>query len=37
MHDTFALTETVGAQRGVQIDLSPVGAHLLLRTPMHER
>ncbi len=36
MHDTFALTETVGAQRGVQIDFSPVGAHLLLRTPMHE-
>jgi AraC-like DNA-binding protein len=36
LHDTFALTETVGAQRGVQIDLSPVGAHLLLRLPMHE-
>jgi AraC-like DNA-binding protein len=36
MHDTFAVTETCGAQRGVQIDLSPVGAHLLLRTPMHE-
>jgi AraC-like DNA-binding protein len=36
MHDTFAVTETVGAQRGVQIDFSPVGAHLLWRTPMHE-
>ena len=36
MHDTFAVTETSGAQRGVQIDLSPVGAHLLLREPMHE-
>jgi AraC-like DNA-binding protein len=36
MHDTFALVETVGAQRGVQIDLSPVGAHVLLRVPMHE-
>lgn len=36
MHDTFAVTETDGAQRGVQIDLSPVGAHLLLREPMHE-
>jgi AraC-like DNA-binding protein len=35
MHDTFAVTETVGAQRGVQIDLTPVGAHLLLREPMH--
>src|SRR3954454_10649289 len=36
MHDTFAVTETSGAQRGVQIDFSPVGAHLLWRTPMHE-
>jgi AraC-like DNA-binding protein len=36
MHDTFAVSETAGAQRGVQIDLSPVGAHLLLRLPMHE-
>ena len=36
MHDTFAVVETVGAQRGVQIDLSPTGAHLLLRVPMHE-
>jgi AraC-like DNA-binding protein len=36
LHDTFALTETSGAQRGVQIDLSPVGAHLLLKLPMHE-
>jgi AraC-like DNA-binding protein len=35
MSDTFAVTETVGAQRGVQIDFSPVGAHLLWRTPMH--
>jgi AraC-like DNA-binding protein len=35
MHDTFAVTETVGAQRGVQIDFSPVGAHLLWRVPMH--
>jgi AraC-like DNA-binding protein len=36
MHHTFAVTETDGSQRGVQIDLTPVGAHLLLRTPMHE-
>jgi AraC-like DNA-binding protein len=36
LHDTFAVTETCGAQRGVQIDFSPVGAHLLLRQPMHE-
>ena len=36
LDDTYALTETTGAQRGVQIDLTPVGAHLLLRLPMHE-
>jgi AraC-like DNA-binding protein len=36
LHDTYALTETRGAQRGVQIDLSPVGAHLLFRLPMYE-
>jgi AraC-like DNA-binding protein len=35
LHDTYAITETSGAQRGVQIDLTPVGAHLLLRLPMH--
>src|SRR4051794_6257749 len=36
LHDTYAVSETRGAQRGVQIDFSPVGAHLLLRVPMHE-
>ncbi|MBE2319866.1 AraC family transcriptional regulator [Solirubrobacter sp. CPCC 204708] len=36
LHDRYAITETSGAQRGVQIDLTPVGAHLLLRLPMHE-
>lgn len=36
LHDTYALTETRGAQHGVQVDLSPVGAHLLLGVPMHE-
>jgi AraC-like DNA-binding protein len=35
LHDTYAITETGGAQRGVQLDLTPVGAHLLLRLPMH--
>jgi AraC-like DNA-binding protein len=35
MYDTFAVSETVGAQRGVQIDFAPVGAHLLWRLPMH--
>lgn len=36
LHDSYAITETAGAQRGVQIDFSPVGAHLLFRVPMHE-
>lgn len=36
LHDTYAITETDGAQRGVQVDLTPLGAHLLLRVPMHE-
>lgn len=29
-HDTFAVTEFVGAQCGLQVDLTPLGAHRLL-------
>jgi AraC-like DNA-binding protein len=36
LHDTYAVTETRGSQRGVQVDLTPVGAHLMLGLPMHE-
>ena len=36
LSDTYAVSETRGAQRGVQIDFSPLGAHLLLRVPLHE-
>jgi AraC-like DNA-binding protein len=36
LHDSYALTETTGSQAGVQIDLTPVGAHLLFGLPMHE-
>jgi AraC-like DNA-binding protein len=36
LHDTYALTETRGSQAGMQIDLTPVGAHLLLGIPMDE-
>lgn len=36
LHHTFALTETDGSQRGVQVNLTAVGAHRLLGTPMHE-
>lgn len=34
--DTYAITETRGSQRGVQVELTAVGAHLLLGLPMHE-
>lgn len=34
--DTYALTETRGSQRGAQVDLSAVGAHLLLGLPMSD-
>jgi len=36
IHDTYALSETDGAQTGVQINFSPIGAHLLLQVAMHE-
>jgi AraC-like DNA-binding protein len=36
LHDTYAVTETSGSQGGVQVDLTPVGAHLLLGVPMDE-
>jgi AraC-like DNA-binding protein len=36
LHDTYALTETSGSQAGMQIDLTPVGAHLLFGLPMDE-
>jgi AraC-like DNA-binding protein len=36
LHDTFAVTETGGSQAGVQVDLTPIGAYLLLGFPMHE-
>jgi len=36
LSDTYTISETTGAQAGVQINFSPVGMHLLLRVPMHE-
>jgi AraC-like DNA-binding protein len=36
VHDTYALTETGGSQAGVQVDLTPIGAYLLLGLPMYE-
>lgn len=36
LHDSFAVTATTGSQEGVQVDLTPVGAHLLFGVPMQE-
>jgi len=36
LHDTYVLSESGGEQSGVQINFSPLGAHLLVRVPMHE-
>lgn len=34
--DTYAVTETRGSQRGVEVELTALGTHLLLRVAMHE-
>lgn len=34
--DTYAITEYEGVSHGLQVDLSPLGAHMLLGVPMHE-
>lgn len=34
--DTYAITEESGSLRGIQIDLSPLGAHMLFGIAMHE-
>ena len=36
MHDVPANTETSGATRGVQVNLTPIGARMLLGISMHE-
>ena len=36
LDDGPALTEYAGSQHGVQVDLTPLGAHMLLGVPMHE-
>ena len=36
MHDTTVLTETVGAQSGLHVNLTPLGARRLIGRPMHE-
>ena len=34
--DTFAITEHEGLLRGIEVNLSPLGAHMLLGVAMHE-
>jgi AraC-like DNA-binding protein len=36
LSDCYAVVDSFGYQRGVQIDLSPLGAFMLVGTPMHE-
>jgi AraC-like DNA-binding protein len=36
MHDQFALTESQGLASGMQIDFTPIGAHLIFGRPMSE-
>ncbi|SHL24529.1 transcriptional regulator, AraC family [Pseudonocardia thermophila] len=36
LHDAVVLTEFVGLQRGVQVDLTPLGGYTLLGRPMDE-
>jgi hypothetical protein len=34
LHDSYAVAESTGWQYGVQIDLTPIGAYMLLGVPM---
>lgn len=36
LHDSYALTDSGGYQRGVEVAFTPIGAHLILGIPMHE-
>ena len=36
LHESHCLVTTPGHQRGIQVNLTPLGAHLLLGLPMHE-
>jgi AraC-like DNA-binding protein len=36
LHDRYALVEHDGSQEGVQVRLTPLGAHALFGVPMHE-
>jgi AraC-like DNA-binding protein len=36
LHPSYAVTEERGSLRGIQVDLSPLGAHMLFGAAMHE-
>ena len=36
LHETHCFVESPGTQAGIQLNLTPLGAHLLLGLPMHE-
>jgi AraC-like DNA-binding protein len=36
LHDSHALVRSPGHQRGIEVNLTPLGAHRLLGVPMHE-
>ncbi|NUS09370.1 MAG: AraC family transcriptional regulator, partial [Nonomuraea sp.] len=36
LHDSYVLVGNTGGSRGIQVDLSPVGARMLLGVPMRE-
>ncbi len=36
MHDCFAVTESTGSMRGLQVNFTPLGARLFLGLPLHE-
>lgn len=36
MHDTYVLSESIGAGYGMQVNFTPIGAHLFLGRPMNE-
>jgi AraC-like DNA-binding protein len=36
LHDTHCIVESPGTQSGIQLNLTPLGAHVLLGVPMHQ-
>ena len=36
MHDTYVIVESIGASHGMQVNFTPIGAHLVLGRPMDE-